>query len=203
MIKEYKTKLVFKISVLLALLALSLGFMFGTTYCRYLTQKDLGVEYKAKTSPSIYMGDTTLKYDSLFEPIQWQTTLNQTSADFSLQNTKADKDAPIEDIKFCLRACVVQQTAGQDSSSAETLPIKVVLKVGDASYEAQTHTLSKDTLLNHNNNMDGEYFIFNSSNIEEVVFSLDGNSKSKIDFNVTVDNLQNEYQKVYLCLKRV
>ena len=102
MIREYKTKLVFKMFVLLIAFVLSVGLLLGVTYCRYLTQKNINVEYYAKSAPSIYMGSTVVKDDTLFVLSQWQTTLNQTSADFTLANTLGDNASPHQDIMFCV-----------------------------------------------------------------------------------------------------
>ena len=202
MLKEYKSALLLKAVALLLATTLSVAVLFGASHCRYLTEKNLEMKYSAKAVPSIFMGETAVIEETLFDPPQWQSSFNETTANFTLSNAVGENTPPQQDIAFSLRVCVVeQQNRPDDEEDTTTLPISVSITIGGDSFESATHTLSQNTALN-SNNMTGEFFVFNGQEGNELVFCLAGNNKSSIDFELTVHNLQSEYQKAYLSITR-
>lgn len=206
MVKQYKSALVFKASALFMALVLAIGLIFGSvTVCRYLTKKDLDVSYYAKSVPPMFMDSQPVNTNILLQTTNWQSVLNQTSADFTLKNTLSSETAPGEDIMFSVRV-LIEQTGTPDDSQLGDSPIQVVLTTGGDTYRAAEYSLEEDTPFYQYSKLNGEFYAFgadDSANSAEAVFCLKGGSSSAIDFNITVHNLQTDYQKVYLYIKRI
>lgn len=207
MFKQYKKALILKTSALFMALVLAASLIFGSvTVCRYLTKKDLDVSYYAKSVPTIFMDSNEISTDTLLNTTNWQSVLNQTSADFTLKNTLSGETAPDENIMFSVRVLIEQTGTPEGENQLGDAPIQVILTADGDTYRAGEYSLEEDTPFYQHSKLNGEFYTFSaddSADSAEAVFCLKGGTDASIDFNITIHNLQTDYQKVYLYIKRI
>lgn len=193
-------------------LAVTQVFTGGVTYARYLTQNDCAIPYSTKSATYMYANASIVDEKSLISISEWNSSLNETSAEITLSNFIGESaQLPKDDIVFCVRAYVTQQGLNiMDKATEEqtgALPMDITLSTGDTVYTSKSEKLSEKTDFYIKNQDKGKFFCFytgeDGGKSEESTFCLSGNNQSEITFTVTVYNAPISAEHIRLCVDRL
>ncbi len=205
MILKYRTSLVFKISVLLLVIALMLVLTFCVTYGRFLNQTKRDIDFSAKPLTPIYYGTSQITDETSFQLSDWTQATNLSSGSFTLSNMLNDGEAPLEDVAFCVRIYVAEQDSEGyiDINSAD-----VTLSTDQKTCFSKVETINQSTDFYKKNQKDGKFYCFFDSNEDKTTsnesrFILKGNQKSELTFTVTIFNTEVSTEQIYICIKRL
>ncbi len=205
MILKYRTGLVFKISVLLFVIALMSVLTFCVTYGRFLTQTNRDIGFSAKPLAPIYYETSQISDRTSFELSNWTQTTNLLSGNFTLSNTLNDGEVPLEDAAFCVRIYVAEQDSGGyiDITSAD-----VTLSTDQKTCFSKVETINQNTDFYKENEKEGRFYCFYDSNEDkttsnESMFILKGNQKSELTFTVSIFDTEVGTEQIYICIKRL
>lgn len=206
MILKYKDNLVFKISVLLLVIVLSLTLMFCVTYGRFFTQTNRDISFSAKPLTHIYFGASQVSDSTPFQISQWTQTANLLSGNFTLSNTiNTGDELPLDDVSFCVRVYIAEQDFEGGISGT---PAEITLLTDQVTCFSKVETINQNTDFYNKNEQDGKFYSFFGSNEDktasnEYIFILRGNQHSKTTFTVTIFDTTIDTQQVFFCIKRL
>jgi hypothetical protein len=143
MILKYKDNLVFKISVLLLVIVLSLALMFCVTYGRFFTQTNRDISFSAKPLTHIYFGASQVSDSTPFQISQWTQTANLLSGNFTLSNTiNTGDELPLDDVSFCVRVYIAEQDFEGGISGT---PAEITLLTDQVTCFSKVETINQNT----------------------------------------------------------
>lgn len=204
MIKENYKIFISKLLFLFLILVLMLIMVVDVTYCRYLTQSNCNIKYLSANNPTIYMDSMPILNRTLFQVSNWQSSLNQTSAEFTLCNLFDEAtQLPKKDIRFCIRAYVVKQ---ENDDMQESLPVSVTISAQDKVYQSQVENIMENTAFYKKIQSTGQVFCFYDSDkqaISEQEFCLKGSQNSQLTFTLTVYNSQAIAEQMFLYIEKL
>lgn len=205
MISKYRASVVFKIFVLLLVIALVLFLTFCITYSRFLTQTNHDIGFSAKPLAPIYYETSQISDRTSFQISNWTQTTNLLSGNFTLSNTLNDGETSLNDVSFCVRVYVAEQDLEGDIDISS---VDVTLSTDQKTCFSKVETINQNTDFYKENEKEGRFYRFYDSNEDkttsnESCFILKGNQKSELTFTVTIFNTAVDTEQIYVCIKHL